>query len=79
VPIRLVDNNNTWTAVHSLALLGRDGGFTDGVLIPHDKQVATTSELFEAISSEMPENPTIILSAIGLVLYLLRQRREKRS
>ncbi|MCL2304495.1 MAG: hypothetical protein FWC43_04050 [Planctomycetaceae bacterium] len=72
--IRLVDNNNTWTAVHALALLARDGGFTDGVLIPRDQQIATTSELFETITSEMPENPTIILSAIGLLLYLLRQR-----
>ena len=73
--IRLVDNNHTWTAVHSLAMLARDGGFTDGVLIPHGQQVATTGELFATISSEMPENPTIILSAIGLLLYLLRQRR----
>jgi len=73
--IRLVDNNNTWTAIHSLALLGRDGGFIDGVLIPQDQQVTETSELFETISSEMPENPTVILSAIGLLLYLLRNRK----
>ena len=73
--IRLVDNNNTWTAIHALALLTRDGGFTDGVLIPRDQQIATTGELFETITSEMPENPTILLSAIGLLLYLLRQWR----
>jgi hypothetical protein len=73
--IRLVDNNRTWTAIHSLALLAQEGGFTDGVLIPQDQQIATTSELFTTISSEMPENPTVILSAIGLLLYLIRQRR----
>ena len=73
--IRLVDNNHSWTAIHSLAMLAREGGFIDGVLIPHDQQVTTTGELFAAISSEMPENPTIILSAIGLLLYLLRQRK----
>ena len=75
--IRLVDGNHTWTAIHSLTLLGRDGGFTDGVLIPQNQQVATTGELFATIASEMPENPTVILSAIGLLLYLLRQRRGK--
>ena len=74
--IRLVDNNHTWTAIHSLVLLGRDGGFVDGVLIPQDQQVAETGKLFATISSEMPENPTIILSAIGLLLYLLRKRKQ---
>jgi len=73
--IRLVDNNRTWTAIHSLAMLAYEGGFVDGVLIPQDKQIADTSELFTAISSEMPENPTIILSAIGLLLYLIRNRK----
>jgi hypothetical protein len=74
--IRLVDNDHTWRAIHSLALLGRDGGFTDSVLIPQDQQVATTGELFATISSEMPENPTVILSAIGILLSLWRQRRK---
>ena len=73
--IRLVDNNNTWTAVHALALLGRDGGFVDGLLIPQDQQTTTTADLFSEISSEMPENPTVILSAIGLILYLLKNRK----
>jgi hypothetical protein len=74
--IRLVDNNRTWTAIHSLVMLGYDGGFTDGILIPQDQQVASTSELFTTISSEVPENPTIVLSAIGLLLYLLRKRKQ---
>jgi len=74
--IRLVDNNRTWTAIHSLVMLGCDGGFVDGVLIPQDQQVATTGELFTTISSEMPENPSIVLSAIGLLLYLLRNRKQ---
>jgi len=73
--IRLVDNNHCWNAIHSLVLLGRDGGFVDGVLIPQDQQVATTGELFATISSEMPENPTVILSAIGILLYLIRNRK----
>ena len=73
--IRLIDNNHTWTAIHSLALLGRDGGFVDGVLIPQNQQVNATGELFAAISSEMPENPTVIMSAIGLLIYLLRAKK----
>jgi hypothetical protein len=74
--IRLVDNNHTWTAIHSLILLGYDGGFTDGVLIPQDQQVTTTGELFTTIASEVPENPAIVLSAIGLLLYVLRKRKQ---
>jgi hypothetical protein len=73
--IRLVDNDHTWSAIHSLTLLARDGGLIDGVRIPQDRQVAATGELLETISSEIPENPTIILSAVGLLLYLLRQRK----
>ena len=73
--IRLVDNNRTWTAIHSLVMLGYEGGFIDGVLIPQDQQITATGELFSEISSEMPENPTIILSAIGMLLYLLRNRQ----
>jgi hypothetical protein len=73
--IRLVDNTHAWTAIHSLALLACDGGFSNGVLIPQDQQIATTGELFATISSEMPENPAVILSAIGMLLYLLRGKR----
>ena len=73
--IRLVDNNHTWTVIHSLVLLGYDGGFVDGVLIPQDKRIDSTSEMLAAISSEVPENPTIVLSAIGLLLYLCRKSR----
>ncbi|MGL6193672.1 MAG: hypothetical protein ACRC2T_02480 [Thermoguttaceae bacterium] len=75
--IRLIDNNHTWSAIHSLALLGRDGGFVDGVRIPQDQQVSTASELLEMISSESAENPALVLSAIGLILYLLQQRGRK--
>ena len=73
--IRIVDSNHAWSALHSLVMLGRDGGFIDGVLIPQDQQIATTGELFATISSEMPENPTVILSAIGLLLYLIRNSK----
>ena len=76
VAIRLVDNNHTWSAIHSLALLGRDSGFINGVRVPQDQRVATTNELLAAITSETPENPTIILSAIGLILYLIQQFRK---
>jgi hypothetical protein len=41
--IRLVDNNHTWTAIHSLALLGRDSGYINGVRVPQEKQVSNHS------------------------------------
>ena len=71
--IRLIDNNHTWSAIHSLALLGRDGGLINGVRIPQDQQLASANELLDIMTSEIPENPTIILSAIGLILYLIQQ------
>jgi len=75
VAIKLVDNNHTWSAIHSLALLGRDSGFINGVRVP--QQVASTSALLDTITSETPENPTIIISAIGLILYLIQQFTRK--
>ena len=75
--MRLIDNNHTWSAIHSLALLGRDGGFINGVRVPQDERVASANKLLDAITSETPENPTIILSAIGLILYLIQQFKKK--
>jgi hypothetical protein len=74
--VRLIDNNHTWSAIHSLALLGRDGGFISGVRVPQDRQVASANELLDAVTSETPENPAVILSAIGLILYLIQQFRK---
>ena len=75
--VRLVDNNHTWTAIHSLALLARDGGFVDGVRVPQSQQAMLTRELFDLANSEIPENPAVILSAVGLLLYLLQQRQRQ--
>ena len=75
VAVKLVDNNHTWSAIHSLALLGRDSGFINGVRVP--QQVASTNALLDTIMSETPENPTIIISAIGLILYLIQQFTKK--
>ena len=75
--MRLVDNNYTWSAIHSLALLGRDSGFINGVRIPQEQRVTSANQLLDAITSETPENPTIILSAIGLILYLIQQFKKK--
>jgi hypothetical protein len=74
--IRLIDNNHTWSAIHSLALLGRDSGLINGVRVPQDQQVASTKELLETIASETPENPAIILAAIGLILNLIQLFRK---
>jgi hypothetical protein len=76
VAMRLVDNAHTWSAIHSLALLGRDSGLINGVRIPQDQQVASTNELLETITSATPENPAIILAAIGLILNLIQLLRK---
>ena len=73
--IRLVDSRQAWTAIHSLVLLSRDGCFTDGVLIPQSQQVAATSDLFDSILSETPDDPVTVQSAVGLLLYLLHKRK----
>ena len=75
--IRLVDNNHTWSAIHSLALLGRDSGLINGVRVPQDQQVASAKGVLDIAASETPENPALILAAIGLILNLIQLFRKK--
>ena len=76
VAMRLIDNNHTWSAIHSLALLGRDSGLINGIRIPQDQQVTSTKDLLDTAMSETPENPILILAAIGLILNLIQLLRK---
>ena len=76
---RILDNNNAWSVVHGIALLIRDGFQGNGTLVPEngDRDVF---EMSRRIASEtMPENPGAVLSAIGLILFLLQNISNKKA
>jgi hypothetical protein len=71
--IRIVDHNSSWTAVYALAQLVRDGFAIEGSLIP---QSAGNNISIESIATEAcPECPAVGLTALGILLYLLQQRK----
>ncbi len=74
--IRIVDDNHAWSAVHSMAMLLRDGMHTDATLVPGD-----SGDMFETVrkvsEDVMPQCPSAVLSAIGLILFLLQRRSAK--
>ena len=77
--MRILDNNNSWAVVHGMALLIRDGFQGSGTLVPEngDRDVF---EMSRRIASEtMPENPGAVLSAIGLILFLLQNISNKKA
>jgi hypothetical protein len=76
--VKLVDNNNPWTAIHALVLFGRDSGWVIGVRIPQAEQEDMTRDAFNTVLDEIPESPSIILAALGVLLYILQQRRGKK-
>ena len=70
--IRIVDNNTSWAAAFALAQLVRDGFGMENSLIP--QSVGDVS--VEGIAREAcPECPAVGLAALGVLLYLLQQRR----
>ena len=73
--VKLVDNNHTWRMIHSLALLGRDAGFVDGVRIPREQQTNAAFTALDTMLEEVPENPALILTALGVLLSLIQLRK----
>ena len=70
--IRIVDNNTAWAAAFALAQLVRDGFRIENSLIP--QSVGDVS--VESIAREAcPECPAVGLTALGLLIYLLQQRK----
>jgi hypothetical protein len=74
--VRIVDHDRAWAAVHSLALLARDGGlFKDGILVPESAAYQSQLDEINAASKEIaPGCPILIHAAVGLILFLLQQR-----
>jgi len=77
VAIKLVDNNHCWLMIYSLALLGRDTGWLNGVRIPHENRAGVTHAALDTMLTEVPENPALILTALGILLSLLQLRKGK--
>jgi hypothetical protein len=75
--VKLVNNDRTWTMIHALALLGQDAGWVNGVRIPRDQQANATFTALDTMIEEVPENPALILTALGILLSLIQLRRGK--
>jgi hypothetical protein len=73
--IRIVDSNTSWTAVYSLARLVHDGFGFDGTLIPQSLSQNQNVTIESIAKNACPDCPAVGLAALGLLMYLLQQRR----
>ncbi len=72
--MRILDNNNAWCVVHGMALLVRDGLNLDTSLVPGEG--GDVFEMSRRVAGEtMPECPAAVISAIGMILFLLQNRQ----
>ena len=76
--VKIVDNNHAWTVVHGMAILIQDKiGFNDS-LVPGES--GDVFEMSRRIADEtMPECPAAVISAIGVILFLLQNRHRSPS
>ncbi len=71
--IKILDSNSAWNVVYSLILAAQEGiGFSP--LIPEGTDVFEQSR--SVAQETMPSCPTAVISAIGLILFLLRKKKE---
>ena len=74
--VKIVDNNHAWTVVHGMALLVQDGIGFDVSLVPGES--GDVFEMSRRVASEtMPECPAAVISAIGVILFVLQNRNNK--
>jgi hypothetical protein len=71
--IRIIDSNTSWTAVYALAQLVRDGFGYEGALIP--QSIGNDISVESIARDACPECPAVGLTALGIILYLLQQRK----
>ncbi len=72
--VNILDNNRAWAVVHGMALLVRDGLNLDTSLVPGES--GDVFEMARRVASEtMPECPGAVLSAIGVILFILQNRK----
>ena len=75
--VHIIDNDNSWNAVHSLLLLANDNSSNGGVKIPMEQMQSDTVESFYEICDTVPvENPAIIIAAVGLIIQLIQLLRK---
>ncbi len=74
--VKVVDSNNAWRVVHGMALLIQDGIGFDVSLIPGES--GDVFEMSRRVAEEtMPECPAAVISAIGVILFVLQNRNNK--
>ena len=76
--VKIVDNNHAWAVVHGMALLIRDGIGFNASLVPGESE--DVFEMSRRVAKEtMPECPAAVISAIGVILFLLQSRQRNPS
>ncbi len=74
--VKILDNNNAWTIVHGMALLIEDGFGFNASLVPGES--GDVFEMSRRVASEtMPECPAAVISAIGVILFVLQNFNKK--
>jgi lipoate synthase len=85
--IQIIDNAKAWTAVYSLAMLVNDNqneGTVKVLPVENNEKISDVDDLrnkvaeaYYNVTDEIRvENPTIIISAIGLIIQLIRLLRK---
>ena len=74
--VKILDNNNAWNVVHGMALLIEDGFGFSSALVPG--QNGDVFEMSRRVAEDtMPECPAAVISAIGVILFVLQNRNNK--
>ena len=72
--VKILDNNNAWAVVHGMALLIEDGfGFNTALVLGQNGDVFEMSR--RVVEETMPECPAAVISAIGVILFVLQNRQ----
>ena len=72
--VKIVDSNSAWQVVHGMALLIQDGIGFDASFVPG--QSGDVFEMSRRVAEEtMPECPAAVISAIGVILFVLQNRQ----
>ena len=73
--VKIVDNNHAWAVVHGMAILIQD---RVSPLVPGEG--SDVFEMSRRVAEEtMPECPAAVISAIGVILFLLQNRQRNAS
>ena len=72
--VKILDSNHAWQVVHGMALLIEDGFGFNAAFVPGES--GDVFEMSRRVAEEtMPECPAAVISAIGVILFVLQNRQ----